>query len=435
MRLPPQNIDAEESLIASILVNDKILDDCNLKPDDFYKTIHQDVYKIFLGLKAKGERVDLVSVGACLMENKDLIQHLVRLAETAPITSSGKTTSKIIKSDSVKRSLINSISAITEKVYTTDLDKLLDFAQSEVMKYTVSSQDNKIYHIKDLLVEHIEQIEQHNQNEKQQTVKLGFKCLDQRLYLDGPNYVVIAGRPSMGKTAFALSAIKNMATDNQRPGIISLEMGKGKLLDRWLAMVTGINSMNFHKYKALSQQEWQTLTDTVSVMYDAWDVLISDAPATSIESLERQARQMRAKGATALFIDQLSQIGGGSDDDVKNYTKHSNRVARLKKELDIPIFMLAQLNRKVEDRTDKEPRLSDLKMTGSLEEDSDVSILLYRPEYYVKNKHEKAAIERDAVVNIAKNRDGETYRETDVIVFNKRQTLFEEDFSRLGQYR
>ena len=431
MRVPPQNIEAEQSLIASILVNEKILDDCNLKPDDFYQKKHQKIYKTFLDLRAKNENVDLVSVGQILIEDADLVTYVAGITDTATITLKAKTTAKIIKSARIKRDLIVSLQTIQDRVEESNLETLLDFAQTEIMKYTVSTQDNKIYHIKDLLMQHADEIEKANTKKQEKNIRTGFKCLDRLLNLDGPNYVVIAGRPSMGKTAFALSIIKNMAVDGQLPGILSLEMGKGKLIDRWLAMMTGINSMNFHKYQALTGQQWQQLQDSISFMYDRWNVLVSDAPARDISSLERQARQMKSKGATAIFIDQLSQIGGGSDDDFKNYTQHSNRIARLKKELGIPIFLLAQLNRKLEDRSDKEPRLSDLKMTGSLEEDSDVVILLYRPEYYEKKPEEKARKARDVVLNIAKNRDGATHREPDVIVFNKAQTLFEEDFSRV----
>lgn len=431
MRVPPQNIEAEQSLIASILVNEKILDGCNLSPDDFYQKKHQRIYKAFLDLRAKNENVDLVSVGQRLIDDKDLVAYMASVTDTATITLKAKTTAKIIKSARVKRDLLVSLHTIQDRVDESSLDKLLDFAQTEIMKYTVSTQDNKIYHIRDLLMKHADDIEKANTQQQQKNVRTGFKCLDRLLNLDGPNYIVVAGRPSMGKTAFALSMIKNMAVDGQFPGILSLEMGKGKLLDRWLSMQTGINSMNFHKYQALKPQQWQQVQDSISFMYDRWEALVSDAPATDISSLERQARQMKSKGITALFIDQLSQIGGGSDDDFKNYTQHSNRIARLKKELGIPIFLLAQLNRKLEDRADKEPRLSDLKMTGSLEEDSDVAILLYRPEYYEKKPEDKAKKARDVVVNIAKNRDGATHREPDVIVFNKAQTLFEEDFSRV----
>lgn len=434
MRIPPQNIEAEQSLIASILVSEKILDDCSLKPDDFYQTKHQKIYRTFLDLKAKDENIDLVSVGQCLIDDKDLVTYVAGITDTATITLKAKTTAKIIKAARVKRDLIVSLQTIQDRVDESSLETLLDFAQSEIMKYTVSKHDNKIFHIRDLLMDHVDKIEKANTQKQEKLIQTGFRCLDQRLNLDGPNYVVIAGRPSMGKTAFALSIIKNMATNNQRPAILSLEMGKSKLVDRWLSMMTGINSMNFYKYRALSSQQWQQLQDSVSFIYDKWDALISDAPANSIDGLERQARRMKSQGATAIFIDQLSQIGGGSDDDFKNYTQHSNRIARLKKELGIPIFLLAQLNRKLEDRSDKEPRLSDLKMTGSLEEDSDVAILLYRPEYYEKTPEKKAEKARDVVVNIAKNRDGATHRESDVIVFEKAQTLFEEDFSRVNNF-
>jgi len=436
MKLPPQNIDAEESLLASILVFDNVFDDCDLDPEDFYKTDHQKIFRTMKTLRVKGERIDLVTIGSCLMASgdSDLIGYISKIPDTAPLTANVKSTVKIIKSCSVKRKLAISIMNIQDKIDASSLESLIDFAQSEIMKFTTNDDENKIFHIADLLPKHIDKIEKDTSIEKTNSIKTGFKSLDRHLDIDGPTYIIIAGRTSMGKTSMALSIMKNMALSQQRPGILSLEMGKNRLLDRWLAMMTGINSMNFHKYKALRPHDWEKIRDAATTISELWNVYISDAPARSISILERQSRQMFAKGVNALFIDQLSQIGAKGDDDFKNFTKHSQRIATLKKELGIPIFVLAQLNRKIEDRADKRPVLSDLKMSGGLEEDVDVCMLLYRPSYYEKDPNKKAAIEREVHVDIAKNRDGDTYREENVIVYDKTRTLFEEDFSRLSEY-
>ncbi len=435
MRLPPQDIKAEESLIASILVNDFCFKDCDyLKPDDFYKTKNKVVFEIMKRLFIKSERIDLVTVGAKLDGEDGMISYIVKLTDNAPIATNLKSHAKIINSNSVKRKLLNSISAINEKIYTDNLENVLDYAQSEILGFKVSRDQGKIYNIKDLVQEQIDHIEKNNTEKNRGGIKLGLNSLDKWVNLQDGVYTVIAGRPSMGKTAFALTIIRNMTMAGGKPGIISLEMGKGKLLNRWLSMLTGINTMNFNRYKALNKKDWQNLKDAASVIYELWDVLITDAPAKSIETVERQARQMVADGADSIFIDQLSHIGSTTSDDFKNYTKHSNRIARLKKELNVPIFLLAQLNRKLEDRSDKEPKLSDLKMTGSLEEDADICMLLFRPEYYEKTPAEKLEKEGDVVVNIAKNRDGTTYREENIIVFDKGRTLFEEDYSRINQF-
>jgi len=433
MKLPPQNIEAEGSLLASIMIFDGIFEKIDLEPDDFYKTDHKTIFNAMRILNNKKERIDLVTVGECLKDQPELIKKILNMSDFYPVYSDVSSIAKIIKSCSIKRKLSYTLMNIQDRIDTENLEKLLDFAQSEIMKYTVTSDDNKIFHIRDLLYKHIDLIEKHTTTKKEFGIKTGFKSLDKRLDIDGPTYAIIAGRPSMGKTGLALSIIKNMALSQQKPGILSLEMGKNRLMDRWLAMMTGINSMNFHKYKALNSQDWQKIQDAVSTMSELWNVFISDAPARSIETLERQARQMVAKGANALFIDQLNQIGSKGDDIFKNFTAHSQQIAQLKKELGIPIFLLCQLGRKLEERSDKEPVLSDLKNSGSLEEDCDICILLYRPVYYEKDPHKKAAIERDVYVNIAKNRDGETYCEKNVIVYDKTRTLFEEDFSRLTQ--
>lgn len=437
MRLPPQSIEAEESIIASVLISDEHFKDCEcLEPEDFYKTNHQIVFKIMKVLNFKKERINIVTVGEVLIknQNQDIAKHTLTLMNNAPIAVNLKSHAKIIKEASMKRAMLFSLSKINEKIYTENFTSILDFAQSEMLNHKLSNGQSKIYNIKDLIYDHLDRIEKNNTQESKTLIKLGFETLDKWIDLQEESYIIIAGRPSMGKTSFALTIIKNMAMQGGKPGIISLEMGKNRLLNRWLSMITGINTMNFNKYHGLKNDDWQNLSDAASTIHELWDVLISDGPANSIEELERQARQMKEDGATALFIDQLSHIGGKSDDDVKNFTKHSKRITQLKTELKIPIFLLAQLNRKVEERPDKEPKLSDLKMSGSLEEDPDIVILLYRPEYYEKSIHDKKAVERDAVVNIAKNRDGVVYKERDVIVFDKGRTLFEEDFSRIRKY-
>ena len=437
MRLPPQNIEVEEIIIASVLANDDSFKNCDyLKPNDFYKTNNQIIFGAMHNLYIKKDRIDFSSVGEILKNNdkKGLIGYLLKIYDGAPIYTNLESYAKIIKNESVKRALLNSLSAIKEKIYSGAIEKILDFAQSEILGYKIDRNQGDIFNIKDLIHGQIDRIEKNNTNEDSGGIKTGFKSLDRYLDLQGGVFSIIAGRPSMGKTAFALTMIRNMAMAGQKPGILSLEMGKHKLINRWLSMLTGINTMNFNRYNSLNRRDWQNLSDAANEIYEYWDVLITDSPARSIETVERQARKMVADGVDVIFIDQLNQIGALTDDDVKNFTKHSHRIAQLRTELNIPIFLLAQLNRKVEDRSDKEPRLSDLKMSGSLEEDPDIVFLLYRPEYYEKDEHKKADILRDAVINIAKNRDGVTYRESDVIIFDKGRTLFEEDFSRINNH-
>lgn len=437
MRLTPQNIEVEETIIASVLANDKSFKDCDyLQSEDFYKTEHQIIFNIMKDLYIKKSRIDILLVGQELIKQKKeaVGRNLIKIYDGSQIYTTLESHSKIIKDQSTKRALLNSISEIKEKVYAEDVEKTLDFAQSEILGYKVTKDQGEIHHIKDLINLQIDVIEKKQTQENLAGMKTGFRSLDKYLDLQGAIYAIIAGRPSMGKTAFALTMIRNMAIAGEKPGVLSLEMGNGKLMNRWLSMLTGINTMNFNRYNALKAEDWQNLKDAAGEIYELWDVLISDSPARSIETVERQARQMVADGVNVLFIDQLNQIGGLTDDDVKNFTKHSHRISQLKKELNIPIFLLAQLNRKVEDRSNKEPRLSDLKMSGSLEEDPDIVFLLYRPEYYEKEADKKKEKARDVVINIAKNRDGATYREQDIIVFDKGRTLFEEDYSRVEKY-
>ena len=431
MRLPPQDKDIEKTLLVSILQDDKrFLDAAILKSNQFYDPKHQTIFKAMQELHYNQERIDLMTLHDKL--KKDDLDYLLKASDFAEYTNNISKCVDIIQKHDINRNLLNSISAIKEVIYESNKNAL-DFAQSEIMKYKVTQSQGEIYNIKDLIHNQIDKIEKDNTNKREQGLSLGFKSLDKWINLHEGVYSVIAGRPSMGKTAFALTIIRNMALSGAKPGIISLEMGKGKLVNRWLSMLTGINTMNFSRFNAINKKEWQSLHDAAEEIYSRWDISITDAPAHDIRTIERQARQMVSKGVNCLFIDQLSFIGG-TDDEFKRYTKNSNTIARLKRELKIPIFLLAQLNRKVEDRLNKKPKLSDLKMTGSLEEDADIVFLLYRPEYYEQDPEKKREIARDVVVDIAKNRDGTTYKEGDVIVFDKGRTLFEEDYTRIHGY-
>lgn len=237
---------------------------------------------------------------------------------------------------------------------------------------------------------------------------LGFLCFDQRCNIRGNLLIVIAGRPAMGKTAFMLTLIRTMLDKGHKIGVFSLEMSRTSLAQRWAMMATGISTVRMNSYEGLDAQELRRVERAFS---DAamWDLMIDDKVNT-ITAIVRKARKMKRLGVEAIFIDQLSKISGGQGSDFERHTRHCNLLTELKKELDIPIFLLAQINRTAEQTATKEPLLSHLKQTGAIEEDADMVFLLHRPEACTTDPAEKQALKGKAVINLAKHRDGEPYR-------------------------
>jgi replicative DNA helicase len=232
----------------------------------------------------------------------------------------------------------------------------------------------------------------------------------------------------MGKTAFAVTCMRNLSHLGVACGFLSIEMGRQEILNRWLSMETGINSMKFFQYQGLNEYELQKIDEAAKEMTN-WNIQIDDTGSVGIEDVERKCRKMVRNGARILFIDQLSKIRGKTGDQFRDYTTNCNRIADLKKELEIPIFLLSQLNRELEKRNDKRPTLADLKNTGALEEDADAVIFLFRPEYYEKDEHKKAAIKAQAEVHIAKNRNGTCFLDNKIEFQHVRGMFYQQELN------
>ena len=433
-RLPPHNIEAEQALISACLIDNKNFEECSdLNPIEFYDMRHQQIFKAMLNLHAKRISVDLVTLANELQEHRELEKigggsYLAYIADKAPFGFSASSYTNIISDFAIRRKSITIGNQLVIRAYDSkDVAEVIDYAQSEAMMLQQSKRGDNIEYIENSISPHFENILKVNTTEKMRDLILGFPRIDKVLNIEGAKLIIIAGRPSMGKTAFAVTCMRNLSRLGVNCGFLSIEMGKDAILNRWLSMETGINSMRFFQYQGLDADDVEILKDAVEQMKQ-WKIQIDDTGSVGIEDVERKCRKMVRNGAKVLFIDQLSKIRGKTGDQFKDYTVNCNRIADLKKELETPIFLLSQLNRELEKRSDKRPTLADLKNTGSLEEDADAVLFLFRPEYYEKTPEKKAPILDHAEICIAKNRNGTCFTDNMVRYEHGRGMFYQGNF-------
>lgn len=430
MKIQGHNIEAEQSLLATLMINNEAFEHCSeIMPIDFYKTAHQIIYKKIIELLFAKNLVDLVVLTNELTKAGQIdqiggVSYLVKVIDTAPIMNTAGYV-KIIK----EYSLTRQINQVCMKIQDSSLvgDTLLDIAQSEMLKIQSSANQDCIVNVRDIIHKHIDRIEKANTQQQETGYQTGFSNIDQRLKLSGSKLIIIAGRPRMGKTSLAVTIARNFDKTGVCVGFMSIEMPEDEIMDKWLSMESGVDSCKFGRYKGLNKDEYQVLNSSAESLFES-KLMLDETGSLDIVDVERKARKMKTKGAQVLIIDQLSQIGNKyvkSGETTSRYSVNCNRIARLKKELKIPIFLLAQLNRDLEKRNNKEPMLSDLKQTGSLEEDADAILFVHRPEEYAVKKEERTALRGIAVLNLAKNRSGPCYRDERIIFVQKTTRFFE----------
>jgi len=427
-KLPPQNIEAEESLLCSCMLEDPsdVID--MLVPEDFYKSAHRKIFAAIVNLNKTKQPVDLTMLhtqlsGMGVLEECGGARYLSKLLDI-PQASNKIHYAKIIKSASVGRQIINKASKIINEIYETPITNgniidLLDHAQAEMLNINFDLANDNLISFPDLCTKRIGDYEELSKG----TIvglKTGFYSLDLLTGgFFGSKLIIIAARPRVGKTAIMLNIAKNIASCGHKVGIFSVEMDKEALMDRLIASISGINSIRLATGK-IGDRDWRDIHDAAEKIYSL-PIYIDDTGGLTIQELKRRARKMVKKGIEIIFIDQLSKLRGGQGR--SEYEQRSfivNELATLKKELRMPVVLLAQINRKADDRPDKRPTLSDLKSTGSLEEDSDIILLGNRPFLYTRNPND----EGKATWEIAKHRDGAT-RTIDMMFDDKTTTFYE----------
>lgn len=421
LRLPPQAIEAEQSILGSMMLDNRVIDEISseIEVRDFYRSDHQVIFKEIIGLDERGEAADVVTVSESLTNLGELEQvgglaYLGALAQNTPNTGNVKSYAKIVRERAILRRLIESANDIVKAAYQPEgrsPEEVLDFAEQMIFEIAKNNNNAKagFRKIDVLLGEAVDKIEELFKTKQTVTgVPTGFVDLDKKTSgLQGGDLVIVAGRPSMGKTSFAMNLVEYAAINQNLPvAVFSMEMPGAQLATRMLASLSRVNSTRLRTGQ-LDNDDWPKLTSAMGLLQDK-NIYIDDTPALSPLEVRTRARRLATEhehGLGMIMLDYL-QLMRGSDGSSENRNTEISNITRslkgLAKELDCPIIVLSQLNRSLEQRPNKRPVMSDLRESGAIEQDADVIMFIYRHEVYEPETDQKGLSE----IIIGKQRNG-----------------------------
>ncbi len=416
--LPPQSLEAEESLISAILLDsDTFLDIIEiLTPRDFYRRAHQIIFESIEGLFDQNEPIDLVTVTNSLRSTGKLeavggAAHLASIIETVPAAPNVQHYARIVHGKARLRRLIQKANEITKRCYEDPgpVDDIVDFAESSVFEIAEDQTRPAFRQLGKILAHNFDTLEKQQENKTLLTgVPTGYSKLDSMTSgLQPSDLIILAARPSMGKTAFALNMARNAAVDGGvSVAFFSLEMSMEQLSLRMLCSEAKVDSFRLRTGFS-SPSDWSDLTDAASRLSPA-PIYIDDSPDISVMEIRAKARRLKLdKGLGLVIIDylQLMRTRGQSERRDLEISAISRSLKILAKEISVPVVALSQLNRKLEERQDKRPQLSDLRESGALEQDADVVAFIYRDEVYYPDKEDNKG---QAELIVSKQRNGPT---------------------------
>ncbi|WP_270183007.1 replicative DNA helicase [Alkalihalobacillus sp. CinArs1] len=414
-RTPPQNIEAEQAVIGAVFLETDALTTATevLQPEDFYRAAHQKIFSVMIELSEKGEPVDLVTVTSELQDRKLLeeiggVSYLSDLANSVPTAANVEYYSKIVEEKSILRRLIRAATDIASDGYAkeNEIENLLSEAEKSIMEVSQRKNTGAFISIKDVLVDAYDNIEMLQNNTGDITgIPTGFSELDRMTAgFQRNDLIIVAARPSVGKTAFALNIAQNVATKtDENVAIFSLEMGAEQLVMRMLCAEGNIDAQRL-RTGALTGDDWQKLTMAMGSLSNA-GIYIDDTPGIRVGDIRSKCRRLKQeKGLGMILIDYMQLIrGNGSTENRQQEVSEISRALKgIARELEVPVISLSQLSRGVESRQDKRPMMSDIRESGSIEQDADIVAFLYRDDYYDKESENKNIIE----IIIAKQRNG-----------------------------
>lgn len=418
-RMPPQNVEAEQSVLGSLMIDKnaiiKVAD--FISPEDFYKNAHGKIFEAMLYLYEKHEPIDLLSLGNRLKETDDLEKigghsYLASLANTVPTAANVIHYAKIVEKKAILRRLIDIASQIINDAYDekNEVDEVLDEAEKKIFAVSQKHVRQDFTAVGPMLEEAFERIDEISKNKgKLRGVPTGFRDLDQLLSgLQESNLIILGARPSMGKSSFAMDIARTAAVKHKVPvGIFSLEMSKGEVIDRLICSQARVDLWKMRTGNLSSSGEnddFSRIGHAIGVLSEA-PLFIDDTAGLNVMEMRTMARRLQAEhGLGLIIIDYLQLIEGRAniDNRVQVVSEISRSLKGLARELRVPIIALSQLSRGVESRDDQKPKLSDLRESGSIEQDADVVIFIYR-EDRAKRSEEKTGI---ANIIVAKHRNG-----------------------------
>jgi len=414
-KIPPQNLEAEQSVLGSMIIEKDAIFAATevLSEEDFYRTSHQKIFNAIVKLTEKNEPVDLVTLSEELsslgvLEEVGGNSYLTSLANAVPTAANVKYYATIVWEKALLRRMIRTSTEIVTRGYEPpeDVVEFLDEAEQMIFQVSRELSGKGFVPLKDVLMSTFDRIERIYEEKKGVTgLPTGFIDLDQMLSgLQESDLVIVAARPSMGKTTFALNMAQHLAVSENLPvAFFSLEMSKEQLAQRLLCAQADLDAQRLRR-GYLSEEEWPRLTRAVGPLSEA-PLYIDDTAAPSVMEMRAKARRLKAeKGLGAIFVDylQLMNMHGKSENRQQELSDISRSLKSLAKELNIPVIALSQLSRAVEKRDKKRPILSDLMESGGIEANADVVLFIYRENYYFNDSEKKNIAE----IIVAKQRNG-----------------------------
>ncbi|MFB7138430.1 MULTISPECIES: replicative DNA helicase [unclassified Bacillus (in: firmicutes)] len=415
-RTPPQNIEAEQAVLGAILLDSEALISTSerLLPDDFYRAAHQRLFEAMLKIASRNEPLDVITLTSELanqgvLEEVGGVSYLNDLLASVPTASNVEYYAKSVEEKSTLRKLIRTATNIVTESYAPDVpvDVVLNEAEKSILQVSQRTSVSGFQSIKDVVFTTFSKIETlFNQRGETTGVPTGFTDLDRMTAGFQPNdLIIVAARPSVGKTAFALNIAQNVATKtDENVAIFSLEMGSDQLVMRMLCAEGNINAQALRTGN-LEQEDWNKLTMAASSLAGT-GIYIDDTPGIRVNDIRAKCRRLKQEHGLGMILIDYLQLIQGNGKSGENRQQEVSEISRslkgLARELKVPLIALSQLSRSVESRQDKRPMMSDIRESGSIEQDADIVAFLYRDDYYDKESENKNIIE----IIIAKQRNG-----------------------------
>ena len=417
-KVPPHDLEAEQAIIGSMLTDkDAVISSIEvLKEDDFYREDNKAIYSAILSLYNRSEPIDIITVKAELesmgkLEQVGGLEYLAELPEKVPTTANAEKYIKIVEEKSILRKLIKTANEIMELGYspTEDVEDIMEGAEKKIFNIMQQKNQKSYTPIKDVLVESFTKLEElYNRKQHITGVPTGFSELDYKTAgLHGSDLILIAARPAMGKTAFALNIATNASVRAKVPvAVFSLEMSKDQLVNRILCSEAMVDSNKVRTGK-LEENDWTKLAESIGPLSEA-EIYIDDTPGISVTEIRAKCRKLKLEKNIGMVVIDYLQLVQGSNKRNGSREQEISEISRslkiLAKELNVPVIALSQLSRAAEQRPDHRPMLSDLRESGAIEQDADIVMFLYRDDYYNEDSEKKDIAE----VIIAKHRGGST---------------------------
>jgi len=415
-RIPPQNLEAEQAVLGAILLDSVAIITVmeTLKPEDFYRQAHQFIFEAMVDLNGDNEPIDLITLTTRLQAKQQLaeiggIQYLTELASAVPTAANVTYYAKIVEEKSMLRRLIRTATEIVTNGYagSDDIGILLGEAEQRILEISNRKSSTGFISIKDVLMEVFEKVEKlYHDRGKTTGIPSGFPDLDKMTAgFQRSDLIIVAARPSVGKTAFSLNVAQNVAVRaKETVAIFSLEMSAAQLVQRIICAEANVDAGRI-RTGTLEGDDWEKLTMAIGTLSEA-EIYIDDTPAITVADIRAKCRRLKKeKGLGMILIDYLQLIAGrgkAGENRQQEVSEISRTLKQIARELEVPVIALSQLSRGVEQRQDKRPMMSDLRESGSIEQDADIVAFLYRDDYYDKESEKKNIIE----IIIAKQRNG-----------------------------